>query len=274
MESTRQKIRKYKSRVPLDELYINTIEGIYYKDFIQGAHSYYFFNTINIERVVRYAYNHYFITWDNLKDVIINILEVIEGGFFYIRCDEDPPYRITEYMILNSFHTKQSRLFNTILETKPEHQSLIKELVEVRLRDYIIDVNFTYTILHPGSVLYQYIEKYNYEEVLYKMVEHMIQNKIALKIDRIITKDILLPINIFIYPFDIEFYLEAIDEKIKLYDRNHHGDISLIQYAFSEGIDILSQILHEDQLSDTYIDDFIVHENYMEYDPELMKNLD
>ena len=274
MESTRQKIRKYKSRVPLDELYINTIEGIYYKDFIQGAHSYYFFNTINIERVVRYAYNHYFITWDNLKDVITNILEVFEGGFFYIRCDEDPPYRITEYMILNSFHTKQSRLFNTILETKPEHQSLIKELVEVRLRDYIIDVNFTYTILHPGSVLYQYIEKYNYEEVLYKMVEHMIQNKIALKIDRIITKDILLPINIFIYPFNIEFYLEAIDEKIKLYDRNHHGDISLIQYAFSEGIDILSQILHEDQLSDTYIDDFIVHENYMEYDPELMKNLD
>ena len=82
MESTIQKIRKYKSRVPLDELYINTIEEIYYKDFIQGAHSYYFFNTINIERVVRYAYNHYFITWDNLKDVIINILEVFEGAFF------------------------------------------------------------------------------------------------------------------------------------------------------------------------------------------------
>lgn len=271
MENLRNKIRNYKSRVPLDELYINIIEEIYHKDFVQGSYSYYFLITINIERVVRFAYNNYYIIWDNLKDITDNILEILCGKFIYIRCDENPPYRIKEYMILNSFHTKQSRLFNKVLETKPGYQNLIKGLVEDRLRDCIIDVNFIYTLLHPNSVLYHFIERFSYEEVLNKLEEYMIQNKIALKIEKIITNDIFVPIGLFNYPFYLEFYLDSIDEEIRLYDRNHKSDISLILYAFQEGIDILSQIFLEEQLSYTFIDDFIVNDKFMEYDPELLK---
>lgn len=272
MNSITRKIRKYKSRIPLDELYIHIIEEVYYKIFINDIHCYYFFNTINFERVIKYAFNTYFITWENVQDFTVNLVEVLIDKFTFIRCDENEPYRFKEYMILNNFHAKQSRLFNTILESKPEYQNLVRELVEVRLQDYIIDVNFIYTILHPESVLYQYIEEYLYDEVLDKMVDYMIINKIAYKIENVITNDILLPVSIFNFPLNLDFYLEStISEKDRLLKSNIRNDVSMVLSAFLNGWDILTDIYRKNQFSDSYIDDLLVNDKYMEYDQVLFK---
>ena len=83
MKDLKQIVRKLKSRLTLEELYIYVVLEIYYKVFINYVYFYHVFNTINLKKVVEYVYNNYFVDWDNIKDVSLNIIEFLVCECFY-----------------------------------------------------------------------------------------------------------------------------------------------------------------------------------------------
>jgi len=265
MSHLKEIVRKLKNRVPIEEVYMIVLEHIYSKIFLDYIHYYYYFNSINLERVAVYAYNNYFITWDNMRDFKMNIIDILLYDFLFMRSDECPYSTIKPHRVLNNFHTKQSRLFNTIIESKPEYNNFLFDLTEVKLKDFIIDVNYIYTLLHPDSVLYKLINENSYEDVLNKLSDFMIENKIAVRIDKIINKDIILPISIFNYPIGYDDYSVPIDEEDSVRNLDFI-EMSMFYSGFIDNWDILNHVYGKTQLRDTYIDDFYVSKNYMEYD--------
>lgn len=250
MKDLKQVVRRLKSRLTPDELYMYVVKDIYYKIFIDHVYYYNFFNTINLKKVIEYVYYNYFICWDNIESVSMNIIELLLDKYLFIRCDENQPYKIKEYMLLNNYHTKQSKEFNSRIENRPQFKNLINDLVEVRLKDYIIDINFIYSILHPNSILYEFIDSDSYDVVLDRLVDYMISIGIAKKIESI-TKGITLPIGVFNYPFHEEIYLDRLENWDKLIeDYNMH----LLYCAYFENFDVLTYVYGYEQLSDTFVE--------------------
>lgn len=156
-------------------------------------------------------------------------------------------------MLLNNYYTKQSKEFNLIIQKNPQFKNLINDLVGVRLKDYIIDINFIYSILHPDSILYEYIKTDFYDVVLDKLVDYMIENGIAKKIESI-SKDITLPVGLFNYPLNEDLYFEhSIIDMESIFD---DSDMHLLYCAHIENFDILTDVYCMEQLSDSFVEDF------------------
>ncbi len=254
MKDLKQIIRKLKSRLKMNEFYNYVLKDIYYNIFSHDLCYQYLFNTINLNRVIEYSYHNYFISSDNIEDVSTNIIERIAGKYLFIRGDEYEIYWFKTFTILNNYHSKQSKLFNSVIQKNPEFKNLINELTQVRLKDYIIDINFIYTLLHPDSVIYKYIKSNSYDKVLDKLVDDIINQGFATKID-LIMKDITTPVdkenhNTYKFiPFDDS--LLDIDEACE-----SDMDFNTLYKAFINDVDILSDVYKEEQLSDSFIDDF------------------
>lgn len=252
MKDLKQIVRRLKSRLTLEELYMYVVKDIYYKVFIQDVY-YYHFNTANLKKVVEYAYNNYFISWDNIEDVSMNVIELLIDKYLFIFCDDDEPYWKNEYILLNNYYTKHSGLFNSIAERKPEFRNLIDDLTSVRLKDYIIDINFIYTILHPDSVIYKLVENESYERELDKLFDYVISSGIAKKVDSVV-KEITCPIGLFNYPLYEEIYFN--NTIIYLEITFNESDIQLLYDAYIEDFDILNDVYGLEQLTDSFVEDF------------------
>lgn len=252
MKDLKQIVRKLKSRLTLEELYIYVVLEIYYKVFINYVYFYHVFNTINLKKVVEYVYNNYFVDWDNIKDVSLNIIELLVDKHLFIFSDENEPFRIREYIILNNYYTKQSKEFKSFIKKKPKFKNLINDFVQNRLKDYVIDINFIHSILHSDSILYKFIETDCYDGVLDKLVEYMVTHRIATRIESI-TKGITTSVGIFNFPMYEEIYfLES-----KHWDtRFHETDIQIVYDAFKYDVDILYAFFGKNQLSSSYTEDF------------------
>lgn len=212
MESTRQKIRKYKSRVPLDELINNVLTEIANRKIVEDKPPYfnYYYKETNLRRVVEYAYYHYLITWDNIENFKMNVIESLLYRFIYIKTSEESDNFYNCYSIYpttTDFYSYECDPVYCINKIVPYYDDLINELTCTRLKDYIIDVNFFYSDMNSDSELYNIIMKYSYDDAIDILFKYMIDNKFAIRIDAIITKDILSPICIFNYPIYWDVYL-------------------------------------------------------------------
>lgn len=251
MKDLKQIVRRLKSRLKVEDFYMYVFKDIYFKVFIQEVYYNNFFNTINLKKVIEYVYYNYFITWDNIDDVTMNIMELLLDKYLFIRCDENEPYRIQEYMIINNYYTKQSKLFNSICLKRPQFNSLINDLVQVQLSNYIIDINFIHSLLHPDSILYVFIIKeYSYDVVLDRLVNYLISNKIASRIDSI-TKWITKPVGIFNFPFNEKIFFADRAE----WDTIDNSDIQLVYDTYIEDVDILKCVHGLEQLSNSFVED-------------------
>lgn len=219
MKDLRKIVRRLKSRIPYDELlylvhkYVNSINfNLDHNNYIFYRYHY---NTINLVRIVNYCYHNYLITYNNIDDFKINVAEILIYRFFYnSHNNDDGTYALDLYPILENF--RSTGLQFSINEVKIGYDNFIKDLTEVRLKDYIIDVNFIDSQISYYPELFEVLQSHAYEEALELFEDYMVRNKIALKIEDIITKDIVSPISIFNYPVSWDIYL--LNEKTKEID--------------------------------------------------------
>jgi len=78
-------IRKLKSRMTVEDVYMYVFEDLYYEIFLgEGIHYYNFLNLVNIDKIIPMLYNHYFIDMDNIDRFSANLLDKIVSDFIFI----------------------------------------------------------------------------------------------------------------------------------------------------------------------------------------------
>jgi len=113
-----------------------------------------------------------------------------------------------------------------------------------------------YSILHSDSVLYSFIDKYSYIEVIIQMQDYMIGNGIAVSLDSYLTGDYFIDNGI-----ERQYESQEIFS-IRLISGSEITDNTMLVYdAFIQDWDVLN-IYNSGQLTDTYIDDFTIGEGY------------
>ncbi|MEA4983218.1 MAG: hypothetical protein VB066_10940 [Paludibacter sp.] len=135
---------------------------------------------------------NYLLTYENVDDFIANIFNIISEAFYFIYIEdiylEDTYlyYNNIEFVefydfILNQYSIKNSRNYNDLVERKPEFQNLIVDL-ENEFQDYMLNLDFMYTILHPGSIIYEFAENLSYKDVLFELKNYMIEKGVAIQL--------------------------------------------------------------------------------------------
>jgi len=113
-----------------------------------------------------------------------------------------------------------------------------------------------HSILHPDSVLYSFIDKYSYSELIIQMQDYMIDKGIAVSMDSYLTGG---------YFEDNGIKRKYVTEElfsVRLYSQSDiPNNIMLVHYAFFDEWDIM-RIYNLKQLTDSFIDDFTIGEGY------------
>jgi len=256
MKNLKETVRKLKSRMSFEDVYMYVYEYLYYEIFLgEGIHYYNFLNVVNIDKLIPLLYEHYFIDRDNIDRFSANVLDKIVRDFVLIRSDENEAYNESNVVILNRYYVKQSRKFNSLIESNPEYTNLIKDITK-GLESYLVNTNFMYSLLHPDSILYSFIDKYSYSELIIQMQEYMIDKGIAISLDSYLTSG---------YFKDKDIVRKYVTEElfsVRLYSETDiPNNIMLVHYAFFDEWDIM-RIYNLKQLTDSFIDDFTIGEGY------------
>lgn len=262
MNDLKSKIRLIKSRMPYEELYMSVFEDVFWELYIKEERNYYnFLNVVNLDKILLVLYNNNFITYDNVDDFSANFFEMIDERYYFCYSNENGAYNSSNEILLNKYYTKQSLVFNSLVKEKPEFKNLLTDIIK-EFDDYILNLDYLYSILHPTSVIYSLAEEFLYLEVIVKLKEFMIEEGIALPINSLLGNDLLKP-------------NESIDRKLKpvglFKDRlEEYGDdmymsefwSGAVYYALIENRDI-NELYYQNKLTDTYIDNDIIEENYI-----------
>ena len=259
MKDLRRIVRKLKSRMTLEDVYMYVFEDLYYEIFLgEGINYNNFLNLVNIDKLIPVLYNHYFIDRNNIDRFSTNLLDKIIKDFIFIRCDENEAYDESNVVLLNRYYTKQSQKFNALVEVNPQLKNLIYDIT-IGLEGYLINTNFMYSILHPDSILYSYIDKYSYKDIVTQMQNYMISNGIAVSLDSYLTGG-------YFEDKGIEKQYEAQELfSIRLKSGADISDNTMLVYdAFMGEWDVMN-VYNSSQLTDTYIDDFTIGEGYRVY---------
>lgn len=191
MNNTLKKLRLIKSRLSYDDFYMYVFENLYYRRYSNIRISY-ILNITNFDKLLKHAYMNYLLTYENVDDFIANIFNKISEAFYFIYNEdiylEDTYlyYNNIEFVefydfILNQYSIKNSRNYNDLVERKPEFQNLIVDL-ENEFQDYMLNLDFMYTILHPGSIIYEFAENLSYKDVLFELKNYMIEKGVAIQL--------------------------------------------------------------------------------------------
>ncbi|MDD4990967.1 MAG: hypothetical protein PHR83_01935 [Paludibacter sp.] len=262
MNDLKSKIRLIKSRMPYEELYMSVFEDVFWELYIKERRNYYnFLNVVNLDKILLVLYNNHFITYDNVDDFSANFFEMIDERYYLCYSNENGAYNCSNEILLNKYYTKQSLAFNSLVSNKPEYKNLLTDIIKV-FDNYILNLDYMYSILHPTSVIYSLAEEFSYSEVIVKLKEYMIEEGIALPINSFLDNDLLKP-------------NKSIDRKLKpvglFKDRlaEYGDDMDLsefwsgaVYYALIENRDI-NQMYYQSKLTDTYIDNDIMKEHYI-----------
>ena len=192
MNNTLEKLRLIKSRLSYDDFYMYVFENLYYRRY-SGIKYSYILNITNFDKLLYYAYSNYLITYGNVDDFIANLFKDINKAFFFcynediyfentFLCYKNIEFEEFNEFILNEYCIKRSKKYNDLVEKKPEFQNLIID-IENEFKDFILNLNFIYSILHPDSILFELSNKYPYSEVVIKLKEYMIEKGIAIPIN-------------------------------------------------------------------------------------------
>ncbi|MDD4990969.1 MAG: hypothetical protein PHR83_01945 [Paludibacter sp.] len=259
MKDLRTIVRRLKGRISIEDIYMYTFEYLYYEIFLGERINYYnFLNLVNIDKLIPVFYHHYFIDRDNVDSFCSNLLDKIIKDFIFIRCDENEAYDESNVVLLNRYYVKQSMKFNALVKLNPEYNNLIYDIT-IGLEGYIINTNFIYSILHTDSILYSFVDRYSYNEVIVQMQDYVIGNGIAVSLDSYLTGGYFKDNGI------IRQYESQELFSIRFESGSEISDNTMLVYeAFMGEWDALN-IYNSTQLTDTYIDDFNVGEGYRVY---------
>ena len=191
MNNTLEKLRLIKSRLNYDDFYMYVFENLYYRRYSRIKYSY-ILNIKNLDKILKYVYMNYLITYENVDDFTANLFEDINEAFYFSYNKdiylEDTffYYKNIEFeefneFILNQYCIKRSKKYNDLVEKKPEFQNLIIDL-ENEFKDFILNLNFMYSILHPNSIVYKLSDNFSYADVLSKLKNYMIEKGIAIQL--------------------------------------------------------------------------------------------
>ena len=113
-----------------------------------------------------------------------------------------------------------------------------------------------HSLLHPDSILYSFIDKYSYSELIIQMQEYLIDKGIAVSLDQYLTGE---------YFKDNGIERKYVTEELFTIRLYSHSDIPynimLVHYAFFDEWNI-QNINNLKQLTDSFIDDFTIGEGY------------
>ncbi len=262
MNDLKSKIRLIKSRMPYEELYMSVFEDVFWELYIKEERNYYnFLNVVNLDKILLVLYNNNFITYDNVDDFSANFFEMIDERYYFCYSNENGAYNSSNEILLNKYYTKQSLVFNSLVKEKPEFKNLLTDIIK-EFDNYVLNLDYMHSILHPSSIIYSLAEEFSYSEVIVKLKEYMIEEGIALPINSLLGNDVLKPNT-------------SIDRTLKpvglFKDRlEEYGDdmgmsefwSGAIYYALIENRDI-NELYYQNKLTDTYIDNDIIEENYI-----------
>lgn len=253
------KVRKIKSRMSIEDVYMSVFEDLYWEIYIKNERNYYnFLNMVNLDKIIPVLYYNYFITYENIDDLSANLFELLNELYYFIYCNENDAYNCTDTILLNKYYTKQSLAFNELVVVKPEYENLINDIID-RFDNYILNLDFMNSILHPTSVIYRLAQEYSYTEVVNHLKDYMIEESIALPISSFLEKNLLKsnksivrelkPKGLFI-------------DRFKEYEKEMEFWSGAIYYALIENRN-MNEMYYRDKFTDTYIDNDIINEDYI-----------
>lgn len=259
MENIRIKIRLIKSRISYIDVYMYLFEDLYWGKFIdKRRYCYYILNVANIDKILPVLYNNKFITYDNIENFIANFYEYIEEWYYFSYCNENYFYDTWFKTVLNKYYTKQSLAFEELVKVKPEFKNLLTD-IEKELSDYILNLDFMYSMLHPASVIYTLADKYTYTDVVPKLKEYMIDEGIAIPINSFLENDLLKPNKSIVREFKKE---ELFSERIKVNSQELDYWTDAVYAALINDKD-MNDMYSQNKLTNTYIDYDIIEEDYI-----------
>ena len=253
-----------KSRMPYEEMYMSIFEDLYFELYLMRERNYYrFLNLVNLDKILLMLYNNNFITYDNVDDFSANFFEMISEEYYFSYSNENGAFNSSNTILLNKYYSKQSLAFNSLVRNNPEFQNLLTDLT-TEFENYILNLNYMYSIIHPSSVIFNLADEYSsYSEVLLKLKEYMIKEGVALPLNSLLGNDLLKPNKSIVRKLKPE---ELFKDRLKRY---FDGDVDIIDfwcgavyYALIENRDI-NELYHQNKLTDTYIDNDVIEENYI-----------
>lgn len=259
----KNKMNDLKSKMLYEELYMSVFEDLYFEVYIKRERNYYnFLNVVNLDKILPILYNNYFITYENVDDFSANFFEMINEDYYFCYSNENGAYNSSNEILLNKYYTKQSLVFNSLVSNKLEFQNLLTDIIK-EFDNYVLNLDFMYSILHPSSVIYGLAEEFSYSEVLLKLKEYMIEEGIALPINSLLGNDLLKPNNSIVRELKP---VELFKDRLKSYI---DGDKNIMDFwcgavysALIESRDI-NAMYYQNKLTDTYIDNDIIEEHYI-----------
>lgn len=259
MENIRKKIRLIKSRMSYIDVYMYLFEDLYWGKFInKRRYCYHILNVANVDKILKTLYNNKCITYDNIDIFIANLHENIKDWYFFSYCNENYFYDIWFKTVLNKYYTKQSLAFEELVKSKPEFKNLLTD-IEKELSDYILDLDFMYSMLHPTTVIYTPADNYTYTEVVLKLKEYMINEGIAIPTSNLINLNLFKQNESIVRKFEIE---DLFSDRINVNSQNLDYWTDAVYNALINDKDI-SDMYHQNKLTDTYIDYDIMCDNYI-----------
>ena len=254
-------VRKLKSRMSYEDVYMSVFEDLYWEIYIKNERNYYnFLNMVNLDKIIPVLYYNYFITYDNINDLSANLFELLNERYYFIYCNENDAYNCTDTILLNKYYTKQSLAFNALMEDKPDFQNLTKDIID-RFNNHILNLDFMNSILHPTSIIFSLAQKYSYTEVVNQLKDYMIEEGIAIPLSSFVERNLLKsnksivreikPKGLFI-------------DRLKGYEKEEemHFWSGAIYYALIQNRN-MNELYFRNKLTDTYIDNDIISEDYI-----------
>lgn len=234
-------------------VYMHVFEDLYYELYLYKQRNYYnILNVVNLSKILPVLFNNKSITLDNINDFSANFYEHIKENYYFAFCNEESAYNSSYEIVLNKYYSKQSHAFDELVITKPEFKNLLTD-IEKELSDYILDLNYMYSILHPASVIYTLADKYSYSEVIERLKNYMIEEGIALHTSNFLKLDFLKENKSIIRRVKPEG--QFID-RLKLHGEKLYFWVGAVYYALIENRD-MNEMYYRNKLTNTFIDNDI-----------------
>jgi len=185
LNSKLDKIIRFRNRLSLEDIYMYVVEHIV--DNIYNEEKFYFnmVNLTNIEILIPFLYNHYLIDKKNLRSFCINVVDKIVEKFVFVKLYDDGKFEGVEGNIINNHYISDSSKINSLIKSCSDFKNIIPDIY-TGLRGYIINTNFMYTIFHPDSIFWFFLDEYSYSDLVVQMQNYMIENGIAVSMDSIL----------------------------------------------------------------------------------------
>ena len=261
MKNLKETVRKIKSRMSIEDVYMSVFEDLYWEIYIKNERNYYnFLNMVNLDKIIPVLYYNYFITYDNINDLSANLFELLNERYYFIYCNENDAYNCTDTILLNKYYTKQSLAFYALVEDKPEFKNLINDLIN-GFDNYILNLDFMNSILHPSSIIYSLAQEYSYTEVINHLNDYMIEEGIALPLSSFFERDLLKSNKSIVRELKPKgLFIDRLKEYEKVEEM--HFWSGAIYYALIENRN-MNEMYYRNKLTDTYIDNDIISEYYI-----------